>query len=78
MRGKHWFLKSPLAESPVAKLMKPSLGPPGRFFDKLDFVARHIRNSLLKPFGGLQVIATGDFFQLPPVTQGNVDAVSHY
>jgi len=35
-------------------------------FDKLEHVARRIRGSL-KPFGGIQVIATGDFFQLPPV-----------
>lgn len=47
-----------------------------RFFDKLDFVARNIRGQLLKPFGGLQIIATGDFFQLPPVVVGGGPAVS--
>lgn len=35
-------------------------------FDKLDFIARDIRQSQL-PFGGMQIIVTGDFFQLPPV-----------
>jgi ATP-dependent DNA helicase PIF1 len=38
----------------------------GGLFDKLEGVARHIRNSQ-KPFGGLQLVVTGDFFQLPPV-----------
>ncbi len=37
------------------------------FFDKLDFVGRQIRKSPDKPFGGLQIIFSGDFLQLPPV-----------
>jgi ATP-dependent DNA helicase PIF1 len=36
------------------------------FFNKLDAIARAVRKSDL-PFGGIQVILTGDFFQLPPV-----------
>jgi hypothetical protein len=37
-------------------------------FDKLDQIARHIKcNS--RPFGGVQLILVGDFFQLPPVTK---------
>lgn len=39
----------------------------------LDHVAKESRSSTL-PFGGVQVIFTGDFFQLPPVVQN----VSHY
>lgn len=35
-------------------------------FDKLEYIARDIRQST-KPFGGIQIIVTGDFFQLPPV-----------
>ncbi|CAO3596060.1 unnamed protein product [Absidia cylindrospora] len=35
-------------------------------FDKLEAIARHFCDSL-KPFGGIQLIVTGDFFQLPPV-----------
>jgi ATP-dependent DNA helicase PIF1 len=31
--------------------------------------ARVIRNSS-KPFGGIQVVTCGDFFQLPPVSRG--------
>ena len=38
----------------------------GSFFQKLDNIAKTIRNNS-KPFGGIQVIASGDFAQLPPV-----------
>lgn len=37
-----------------------------RLFDKLEELARLMRQSP-KPFGGIQVIICGDFFQLPPV-----------
>lgn len=35
-------------------------------FDKLEAIGRKLRKNS-KPFGGIQIIATGDFFQLPPV-----------
>jgi ATP-dependent DNA helicase PIF1 len=38
----------------------------GELFDKLEAIARNIRNNA-RPFGGIQLIITGDFFQLPPV-----------
>jgi len=38
----------------------------GVLFDKLEYVARKIRNSDA-PFGGIQLVICGDFFQLPPV-----------
>lgn len=38
----------------------------GDLFDKLEGVARTIRNNG-RPFGGIQIVITGDFFQLPPV-----------
>lgn len=40
------------------------------FVDMLDKVGKHIRRNE-KPFGGLQVVFTGDFFQLPPVVKNN-------
>ncbi|CAE7183572.1 unnamed protein product [Rhizoctonia solani] len=41
----------------------------GDLFDRLARVACLIRKSA-KPFGGIQLIVTGDFFQLPPVMKG--------
>lgn len=38
------------------------------FVDMLDQVGKHMRRNE-KPFGGVQVVFTGDFFQLPPVTR---------
>lgn len=38
----------------------------GDMFDKLEAIARSIRNNG-RPFGGIQLVVTGDFFQLPPV-----------
>ena len=40
----------------------------GDFFDKIESIARFVRNSE-KPFGGIQLILCGDFFQLPPVSK---------
>jgi hypothetical protein len=39
------------------------------FIDMIDMVAKHLRHDE-KPFGGMQVVFTGDFFQLPPVVRG--------
>lgn len=40
----------------------------GDLFDKLESVARAMRNNG-RPFGGIQLVITGDFFQLPPVPE---------
>jgi ATP-dependent DNA helicase PIF1 len=42
----------------------------GGLFDKVEAIARDIRRSSL-PFGGIQVVLCGDFFQLPPVGKSN-------
>ncbi len=39
--------------------------------DMVDQICRQIRQKPELPFGGLQVIFSGDFFQLPPVERGN-------
>lgn len=41
----------------------------GHLFDKLEELARILRTSD-QPFGGIQLVITGDFFQLPPVSDG--------
>src|ERR1700761_7764594 len=42
----------------------------GELFDKLEEIARTLRNNG-RPFGGIQLVITGDFFQLPPVPEGS-------
>lgn len=37
-----------------------------KLFELLDLIAKAIRRSI-KPFGGIQLVVTGDFFQLPPI-----------
>jgi ATP-dependent DNA helicase PIF1 len=41
----------------------------GDLFDKLAHIAKRFRRKEGNPFGGIQLIMTGDFFQLPPVTK---------
>jgi len=46
---------------------------PARSLTLVDTVCRHIR-SAPAPFGGLQVVLVGDFFQLPPVMRRRAEA----
>lgn len=45
--------------------------------DLVDQVAQKIRRDP-RPFGGLQVIVSGDFFQLPPVAKGGRNAAPNF
>ena len=45
----------------------------GELFDKLSQIGRIIRNNG-RPWGGIQLIITGDFFQLPPVPDGGKES----
>jgi ATP-dependent DNA helicase PIF1 len=38
-------------------------------FEKLDAIGKRVRNST-RPWGGIQLILCGDYFQLPPVVKG--------
>jgi ATP-dependent DNA helicase PIF1 len=49
----------------------------GELFDKLESVARSIRANG-RPFGGLQLVITGDFFQLPPVPDSSTNRVAKF
>lgn len=40
----------------------------GEFFEALDTIGREVRGCKTKPFGGIQIVLSGDFFQLPPVS----------
>ncbi|TIB59566.1 hypothetical protein E3P78_03461 [Wallemia ichthyophaga] len=42
----------------------------GLFLDKLNQVAKRVRRRD-EPFGGIQLVLCGDFYQLPPVAAGN-------
>ncbi|HEV7462667.1 MAG TPA: AAA family ATPase [Methyloceanibacter sp.] len=45
---------------------------PARSLTLVDAVCRHIRGSTA-PFGGIQVVLVGDFFQLPPVVRRSTE-----
>lgn len=60
---KHWLLTDLLVIDEVSMLTAELL-------DKLNELAKKLRGST-KPFGGLQLLLVGDFFQLPPVHRGD-------
>jgi ATP-dependent DNA helicase PIF1 len=62
----HWKYTEVLIIDEVSMLTK-------ELFEKLDYIGRHIRRNELEPFGGIQLILTGDFCQLPPITEREND-----
>ena len=46
---------------------------PARSLSLVDTVCRHIRG-VPSPFGGMQIVLVGDFFQLPPVVRRDAQA----
>jgi ATP-dependent DNA helicase PIF1 len=42
-------------------------------FDKLDSIAKIMKRNMLFPFGGIQVICIGDFYQLGPIPKDNIE-----
>jgi ATP-dependent DNA helicase PIF1 len=60
----NWMTTDVLVIDEVS-MMTPDL------FEKLDQVGRSMRKNTNTPFGGLQIVLVGDFFQLPPVTESN-------
>lgn len=57
---KRWLNTQVLIIDEISMLTK-------ELFEKLDYIARKIRQQDNKPFGGIQLIFCGDFFQLPPI-----------
>ena len=45
-------------------------------FETLDIVGRAIRRNETQPFGGLQMVLVGDFFQLPPIMKSDISGAS--
>lgn len=62
-KKKNWTSTKVLIVDEVSMMSK-------RLFNLLDAIGKNIRKSA-KPFGGIQVIFSGDFYQLPPV--GNMN-----
>jgi ATP-dependent DNA helicase PIF1 len=56
------WLKTDVLVIDEVSMMTPDL------FEKLDEVGRKVRRNELLPFGGLQIVLVGDFFQLPPIS----------
>jgi len=64
--SKRWLTTDILVIDEIS-MMTPEL------FEKLDAVGRKIRRNESVPFGGLQIVLVGDFYQLPPVVRSTND-----
>jgi ATP-dependent DNA helicase PIF1 len=45
-----------------------------KIFNILDLIAKKVRKNTSKPFGGIQIIFSGDFYQLPPVGNDEISS----
>jgi ATP-dependent DNA helicase PIF1 len=59
---KNWSMTDILILDEVS-MLQPDL------LEKLDMIGRIMRKNRSRPFGGIQLLFIGDFFQLPPVTR---------
>lgn len=67
---KEWRMCKALIIDEISMLSK-------KLFHVLDMVGRTVRNRMDVPFGGIQIICLGDFYQLPPVgDRGDPDSYS--
>jgi len=64
-KRRNWLNTDVLIVDEVSMLSKS-------LFETLDIIGKHVRKNA-KPFGGIQLLFVGDFFQLPPVAS-NTDA----
>ena len=63
-----FYLKNRWRKTDILVIDEVSMLTPD-FFEKLDVIGRSLRRKAT-PFGGIQLILCGDFFQLPPVHKG--------
>ena len=66
LKKKDWRKTRTLIVDEVSMMSK-------RLFDILDLVGKTTRKCVSRPFGGIQLIFCGDFYQLPPVGGSNSD-----
>jgi ATP-dependent DNA helicase PIF1 len=66
LKKKDWRKTRTLIVDEVSMMSK-------RLFDILDMVGKTTRNCHARPFGGIQLVFCGDFYQLPPVGANTED-----
>jgi hypothetical protein len=69
VEASRFAMKKQLKEADCLFLDEASMHSAG-FFAQMDRRARKIRGNKYQPFGGMQVIITGDFAQMPPIGKG--------